>query len=163
MQQCKETCSTGVRLCKMFEVCHSVCQWCHKGLVRVGHCITLVIQLPSGRDLMKPNVRNVLHFCSPGNLFRDEPLDVDGRPLSQASINGSQIGDFLYGAQKLQDSHTDKLHTQTLKVIQCSNLKSLEVTSLLLEWVPTRHHLCNKSKISASVLALYSSHVLFFF
>lgn len=38
----------------------------------------------------------ILHW--PGNVFRNRPLDVDGRPLPQASINGPQIGNTLHSA-----------------------------------------------------------------
>lgn len=135
IQQCKETCSTQSKIAQGVP---SVFQWCHKVLVRdkgqMSQWIKLYLEssniiwtehthelLPRNWKLLlsrwrmnfTPNVYNITDLCflySPGNFLRNGPLDVDGRPIPQASINGSQIGNILYSAQKL---YSNMIHTWT--------------------------------------------------
>lgn len=76
IQRCKETCSTQSDYTRCSS--SSVCQ-------RSRIHFTLKLQI---------------YYFLPGDVLRNGPLDVDGHALPQASINGPQIGNTLYSAQK---------------------------------------------------------------
>jgi len=54
-----------------------------------------------------------IYIHSPGNVLWNGPLDVDGHSFPQTSINGPQIGNSLYGAQRIYIHHRRTPHIST--------------------------------------------------